>query len=105
MFRARKAVNQAEWNAALEALPVAELGEAHPVSIFEANAFYDAGDKGCADGPLDEIAAVLHRLEPGQTLEVRATDPSVATNLRAWCRLAKHELVTHEGDRYFIRRK
>jgi SAM-dependent methyltransferase/TusA-related sulfurtransferase len=104
-FRARKAVNQAEWDAALAALPVAELGEAHVVSIFEADAFYDAGDKDCADGPLDEIAALLLRLEPGQTLEVRATEPSVATDLPAWCRLAKHELVTHEGDRYFIRRK
>ncbi|MBZ0283377.1 MAG: methyltransferase domain-containing protein [Anaerolineae bacterium] len=104
-FRARKAVNQAEWDAALAALPVVELAEAHPVSIFGADAFYDAGDKGCADGPLDEIAALLHGLEPGQTLEVRATEPSVATDLPAWCRLAKHELVTHEGDRYLVRRK
>jgi len=50
-FRARKAANKAEWDAALAALPVAELGEAQPVSIFEADAFYDGGDKGCADGP------------------------------------------------------
>ncbi len=103
-FRARKAVNQAEWDAALEALSVAELAEAHPVARFEADAFYDAGDKGCADGPLDEIAALLQRLSPGQTLEVRATAPSVAADLPAWCRLAKQELVTHQGDRYLIRR-
>jgi TusA-related sulfurtransferase len=104
-FRARKAVNKAEWDAALEALAVTELAEAHPASILEADAFYDAGDKGCADGPLDEIAVLLHRLSPGQTLEVRATEPSVANDLPAWCRLAKHELVTHQRDRYLIRRK
>jgi arsenite methyltransferase len=104
-FRARKAVNQAEWDAAVEALAVAELAAARSVSTFGADAFYDAGDKGCADGSLDEIAALLHRLSPGQTLEVRATEPSVAADLPAWCRLAKHELITHEGDRYFIRRR
>jgi SAM-dependent methyltransferase len=104
-FRARKAVNKAEWDAALEALAVEDLSEEHPVSILGADAFYDAGDKGCADGPLDEIAALLHRLSPGQTLEVRATDPGVATDLPAWCRLAKQELATHQGDRYLIRRR
>ncbi len=104
-FRARKAANKAEWDAAVEALPVKDLPETQPVSILGADTFYDAGDKGCADGPLDEIAALLHRLEPGQTLKVRATEPSVATDLPAWCRLAKQELITHEGDRYLIRRK
>lgn len=70
-----------------------------------ADAFYDAGDKGCGEGPIDAIAGLMHRMQPGQTLEVRATDPSVVADLPAWCRLAGHELVTHEVDRYLIRRK
>ncbi|HEY3230624.1 MAG TPA: sulfurtransferase TusA family protein, partial [Roseiflexaceae bacterium] len=70
-----------------------------------ADAFYDAGEKGCAAGPLDEIAAQMRRLMPGQTLEVRAIDPSVANDLPAWCRLVGHELVRREGDRYLIRRR
>lgn len=49
-FRARKPVDQAEWNTALEALaceasPQPKI-ESHPVAIFGADAFYEAGDKG-----------------------------------------------------------
>ena len=101
--RARKALNEDEWAQVLAALscevPV------QPASLLGANSFYDAGDQGCGAGPLDEIAALMRRLTPGQTLEVRATDPSVAGDLPAWCRLVGHELVRHEGDRYLIRRR
>jgi tRNA 2-thiouridine synthesizing protein A len=47
----------------------------------------------------------MRRLAPGQTLEIRATDPSVACDLPAWCRLAGHESVQQDGDRYLIRRR
>ncbi len=110
-FRARKAVDAAEWNTALEALacevslPSQAAVEEHRGSILGADAFYDAGDKGCADGPLDEIALLVRGLSPGQTLEVRATEPSVATDLPAWCRLARQELADHQRDRYLIRRR
>jgi TusA-related sulfurtransferase len=102
-FRARKALNEDEWAQALAALSC-EL-PAQLASRLGADAFYDAGDKGCAAGPLDEIAALMRRLAPGQTLEVRATDPSVAGDLPAWCRLAGHELVTRDEDHYLIRRR
>jgi len=102
-FRACKAANEEEWAAALAALNYAVPTQ--PMSLLDADAFYDAGDQGCATGPLDEIAAQMRRLAPGQTLEVRATDPSVANDLPAWCRLAGHELAKHEGDRYLIRRR
>jgi TusA-related sulfurtransferase len=102
-FRARKALNDAEWEQALAALSCATTTQ--PMSLFGADAFYDAGDQGCGAGPLDEIAPLMRRLAPGQTLEIRATDPSVAGDLPAWCRLAGHELVQHEGDRYLIRRR
>ena len=102
-FCARKAANEEEWAAALAALSCEVPAQA--AGLLGADAFYDAGDKGCAAGPLDEIAAQMRRLAPGQTLEIRATDPSVTNDLPAWCRLAGHELVTHQGDRYLIRRR
>lgn len=70
----------------------------------EADQFYDAGDLGCAFGPLDEIARLIRRLQPGQTLEIRATDPTVAADLAAWCRMTGHTLVDQRGDRYLLRR-
>lgn len=107
-FRARKPVNETEWRAVVDTLvytyapQVKRKGD--PMSIFQANAFYDAGDKGCGEGPLDEVAALMRRLAPGQTLEVRAQEPSVATDLPAWCRLAGYELAAHQGDHFLIRR-
>jgi TusA-related sulfurtransferase len=74
-------------------------------SRFDADAFYDAGDRGCGEGPLDDIAALMRRLSPGQTLEIRATDSSVAIDLPAWCRLTGHTMVEAAGDRYLVRRK
>ena len=74
-------------------------------STWHADAFYDAGDQGCASGALDAIADCMRRLVPSQTLEIRATDPSVTVDLSAWCRLTGHSLVTHAGDRYLIRHK
>ncbi|GIK38966.1 MAG: hypothetical protein BroJett011_27990 [Chloroflexota bacterium] len=127
-FRARKARDEAEWTTALAALncevpivgggEVLSVGEGEvpptrrsevsaaitPASILGADAFYDAGDLGCAYGPLNEIAGLMRSLLPGQTMEVRATNPSVAVDLPAWCRLTGHELVTRQGDRYLIRR-
>lgn len=72
---------------------------------IQADAFYDAGDQGCASGALDAIADCMRRLAPNQTLEIRATDPSVTVDLTAWCRLTGHRLVQHAGDRYLIRHK
>ncbi len=102
-FRARKATNDEEWAAALAALTC--VIPTQPSALLNADAFYDAGDRGCADGSLDDIAAQMRRLTPGQTLEVRATDPSVATDLPAWCRMVGHELITRDGAHYLIRRK
>ncbi len=74
-------------------------------SAWQADAFYDAGDQGCASGALDAIADCMRRLASNQTLEIRATDPSVTVDLSAWCRLTGHSLVMHEGDHYLIRHK
>ena len=106
-FRARKALNEQEWEAAWAAL-LCELptnASGTNASILGADAFYDAGEKGCAAGPLDEIADLMRRLASGQALEIRAIDPSVTVDLAAWCRLTGHTLITQEGDHYLIRRK
>lgn len=73
-------------------------------SRWGADAFYDAGNQGCGDGPLDKIAAVMRGLHAGQTLEIHATDPSVAVDLAAWCRMTGHQLVEQTSDRYLVRR-
>jgi hypothetical protein len=70
----------------------------------DADFFCDVGDKGCTDGPLEQIAQLARRLVGEQTLEVHATNPSVAHDLPAWCRLAGYELLQHNGDRYVIGR-
>ena len=106
-FRARKARDDAEVAAAMAALTCEVPME--PISELEADVFYDAGDRGCAEGPLDAIAGTLRKLQPGQTLEIRATEPSVANDLPAWCRLTGHTLEQNRagaaGDRYLVRRK
>ena len=77
---------------------------AQPVARFGADAFYDAGERGCTEGPLDEIAARLRRLAPGQTLEVRASGLGVPEDLPAWRRLAGHTLERRDADHFLIRR-
>jgi TusA-related sulfurtransferase len=71
--------------------------------VFNADQFYDAGDTGCAFGPMDEIAAIMKKMQNGQTLEVHATDQTVSIDISAWCRMTGHELVEHQGSHYLIR--
>lgn len=75
-----------------------------PQTGFDADLFYDAGNQGCAEGPLEQIARLARHLSGEQTLEVRATNPSVVHDLPAWCRLAGYELLQQNGDRYVIGR-
>jgi TusA-related sulfurtransferase len=76
-----------------------------PAAIFQADQFYNAGDKGCAFGPMDEIAAMMQKIKPGQTIEIYATDPTVATDLSAWCRMTNHKLIEQQGSHYLIQHK
>lgn len=70
--------------------------------IFTPDKFYDAGDQGCAAGPLDEIASIMHKMSAGQTLEIHATDPAVSIDLAAWCRMTGHQLVEARGSHFLI---
>ena len=81
----------------------AKTSEATP--LFTHDHFYDAGDKGCAFGPMDEIAAVMQQMQAGQTLEIHATDPAVAVDLGAWCRMTGNTLVDQQGSHYLIQHK
>lgn len=103
-FKARKAVDEAEWHAALADL-TCEIPQVDVVTpLLSADAFYDAGDKGCGYGPITEISTMMQQLSTGQTMEIRATDATVAVDLPAWCRLADHEFVKQVDDRFLIRR-
>ncbi len=52
--------------------------------------------------PILRTRKALARLEPGQVLEVRATDPGSVKDMEAFCRQAGHELVasSEEGGTY-----
>lgn len=72
---------------------------------FAADQFYDAGDKGCGEGPLEIIAGMVRKMQKGQTLAIHATDPSVAVDLAAWARMSGNDLLDHQGSYYLVRRK
>ncbi len=52
----------------------------------------DCGTMSCP-GPLVEIARTVKRMEPGQTLEVTASDQAFCADVRAWCELSGNELL------------
>ncbi len=47
--------------------------------------------------PFDDISNLIRPLAAGQTLEIHATDPSVAADLSAWCRLSGPTLLNRPG--------
>ncbi|MBK7202088.1 hypothetical protein [Candidatus Amarolinea dominans] len=73
-------------------------------SLLGADAFYNAGSKGCADGPLDDIAAIMAGLHAAKP-EIHATDASVAVDLAAWCRMTGNVLLDQRGSRHLVRRQ
>ena len=59
-----------------------------------------SGSLGRTEGPVEQSAQLARRLLGGQTLEVRATNPSVAHDLPAW----GYKLLQQDGNRYVIGR-
>jgi TusA-related sulfurtransferase len=83
--------------------------EPMPEAVLDADAFYDAGDEGCAGPALADINRLLSALRPGQTLEVRSEDAVGRESFRAFCRLKGHvierEVPGPDGaDRILVRR-
>ena len=83
----------------------AEVKTTNAVPMFSADQFYDAGDKGCGDGPMDDIAGMMHKMSAGQTLEIFATDSAVSADLSAWCRMTGHQLVEQQDNHYLLQHK
>ncbi|MGH2675893.1 MAG: sulfurtransferase TusA family protein [Actinomycetota bacterium] len=78
-------------------------------AILEADAYYDAGDEGCAGPALGDINRLLEAMRTGQTLEVRSQDDTGRESFRAFCRLKGHEIEREVrgpdgADRLLVRR-
>jgi tRNA 2-thiouridine synthesizing protein A len=67
----------------------------------------DAKGQSCP-GPLVSLAKALREAEPGDLLELLATDPGSKSDVPSWAELSGNELVEHyEADgvyRYVIRK-
>jgi 5-methyltetrahydropteroyltriglutamate--homocysteine methyltransferase len=63
----------------------------HP---HEPHAAFDGGDLDCGNGLLLLIRKHIDPLDPGQLLEILSSEPSVAEDLPAWCRLTGNDLVS-----------
>ncbi len=84
------------------------LASSLPEPSFDPDAFYDAGEQGCAGPALGDINRILESLSAGQTLEVRSADATGRENFRAYCRLRgyviEREIPGPDGDRLLVRK-
>ncbi len=59
--------------------------------------------------PIVRTAIAIRVLQPGELIEVLATDPGSAKDFTAWAKTTGHELVessaTHDVLRFVLRRK
>ncbi|MBI3648046.1 MAG: sulfurtransferase TusA family protein [Actinobacteria bacterium] len=59
--------------------------------------------------PIAKTAQAIREIEPGELLQVLATDPGSVPDFKAWCRTTGNQLVEHtETDgvyRFVVRRK
>jgi len=67
----------------------------HP---FEPTIRFDGGDLDCGSGLLLQIRRRIDPLDSSQLVEICSTEPSVAEDLPAWCRLTGNELVSTWHD-------
>ncbi len=78
-------------------------------AALEADAYFDAGDQGCAGPALGQINRILGSLHAGQALEVRSEDATGRESFRAYCRMKgytiEREVVGPDGaDRLLVRK-
>jgi len=66
---------------------------------YEPTVRFDGGDLDCGSGLLLQIRRQIDPLAVGQLLEIRSTEPSVAEDLPAWCRMTGNDLVSTWHDR------
>jgi tRNA 2-thiouridine synthesizing protein A len=73
-------------------------------STPEVAAVWDAGELGCGE-LIIELRRRVASLEPGQTLDLIATDPAAPIDIAAWCRITGHRLCLSRPPHFFITRK
>jgi TusA-related sulfurtransferase len=44
--------------------------------------------------PILEVAKAIKTVQQGQVVEILATDPGVESDMPAWCKATRHELVS-----------
>jgi tRNA 2-thiouridine synthesizing protein A len=79
--------------------------EAGHVALPQPDAVRDFGAAGCEEGVLIQIRNALARLQVGQILEIRSTDPGAREDFPAWCRLTAQEYLGAADSRYFVRKR
>ncbi|MEH7108771.1 sulfurtransferase TusA family protein [Bacillus sp. JJ1764] len=76
--------------------------------MYNPQAICDGGDLDCGSGLLLIIKKAIDPLAPGEVLEVRSRERTVAEDLPAWCRMVEHGFLGSEpGEnttRYFIQK-
>lgn len=76
--------------------------------MYKPQAVCDGGDLDCGSGLLLIIKKTMDPIAPGEILEVRSREKTVAEDLPAWCRMVKHEFLgSQPGENttcYFIRK-
>ena len=69
----------------------------HPTAEAPADQLLDMRGTLCPI-PVIETAKALRAMPPGSTLLVLGTDPGLATDMPAWCRATKNELLELRAD-------
>ena len=80
-----------------------------PEPAFDADAFFDARDQGCAGPALGQINRILESLPPGRALEVRSEDATGRESFRAYCRMKGYAIEVEApgpdgADRILVRK-
>lgn len=71
----------------------------------EPNVHWNAGDMGCGELVVKLKFRLRDELQPGQVLELTATDPGAPEDIPAWCRLTGNSLLFHDHPTYYIQAK
>ena len=65
-----------------------------PQHLHRPDVAFDGGSLDCGSGLLLQIRGHIDPLPRGGLLEIRSTEPTVAEDLPAWCRMTGNQLVS-----------
>lgn len=69
------------------------------------DAIVDAGERGVAGGLLLLLKQAMRGVAVGERLEVRSSNQTIASDLRAWCGIAGHEFLGTTADGSYVVRR